>query len=258
VLVAGGENLDAETVLNACIQRYERSISESKFRRTATFGKAYALLADIYYFNRQDFKGALARYQAAERNGYWTPDTDYRSGYIYYIDKAGEDEKALSMFYRAGLDREQSPYLLFAIANTLYRRSDWFAAQGYYAMLAQRLQFELDTISLPSPQLRPSHEELVDLLMQARNNLGAALFHIGERLGDGRKRSDAMVSFTESARLFDSLVRDQTTMARSQTRNLAYLNVDAILHPKRGEAIMIYIDIRPDMKFPKDSTQSPE
>ncbi len=269
ILMQSDESLDAEPLLTRCIQRYERSLEEKKFRRTAEFGKAYALLADIYFFKHRDFKGALARYQTAEAHRYYTPDTDYRSGYIYYIafedagdgargDGARGDDpqdsgaRALDMFYRAGLDREQSPYLLYATANTLYRRSDWFAAQGYYTMLAQRLQFELDTIALPEPQTRPSHAELVELIMKTKNNLGATLVRIGERLGDGRKRAGAMLAFTESARLFDSLVRDQKTMLRPETKNLGFLNMDFILHPKRGVDIGIYADIMPDMKFPRD------
>ncbi len=251
VLMESEEPLDAELIITRCIQRYERSLEEKKFRRTAEFGKAYALLADIYFYKHKDFKGALARYKTAEAHGYFTPETDYRSGYIYYNDTEDNDELALAMFYRAGLDREQSPYLLYAAANTLYKRSDWFAAQGYYTMLAWRLQSELDSIALPDPQNRASHAELVELLMQTKNNLGASLVNIGNRLGDSRKRAQAMLAFTESSRLFDALVRDQESMLRPETKNLGFLNTDFIVHPNRGVDIGIYTNIMPDMKFPR-------
>jgi len=60
-----------------------------------------------------------------------------------------------------------------------------------------------------------------------------------------------MVAFSESARLFDSLTRDETTLVRSDAKNLSFLNMDFILHPQRDIDLAIYPTIQRDMKFPQ-------
>lgn len=246
-----GRSLDAEDAFNIAIDRYERALTSRQFRTAPEFGRAYSLLADIYFSDRMDFSGALSLYSKAEASGFVSPETDYRRGYIHYMDPSDDGSAALRFFYRAGLDREASPYLQLATAGALYARSDYFAAQGYYSMLAARLQFELDTLSLPSPQVKPSHNEIVELLMITRNNLGTTLFRVAERMGDARKRSDAMIEFTESARLFDALERDQVSMIRPETKNLGFLNLDFALHPMRGIDLAVYRNIPTEMAYPK-------
>ncbi|OHD19069.1 MAG: hypothetical protein A2Y38_16830 [Spirochaetes bacterium GWB1_59_5] len=246
-----GRSLDAEDAFNTAIDRYERALDGRQFKRDAAYGKAYALLADIYYAERMDFKGALSLYSEAEKNGFITPETDYRRGYIHYMQPVDDGSSSLDLFYRAALDTDPSPYLQWATANALFARDDFFAAQGYYSMLANRLQFELDTIALPSPQTKPSHNEIVELLMMARNNLGVTLFRVSERMGDAKRRAEAMVQFTESARLFDSLARDQRTMLRSESRNLGFLNLDFVLHPLRGIDLGSYRIIPTELAYPR-------
>ncbi|MFH2113387.1 MAG: hypothetical protein ABIJ86_02620, partial [Spirochaetota bacterium] len=131
-----GEILDASENLNTAIGRYERSLAERRFKPAPDFAKAYSLLADIHYRDWRDFPAALANYEKAEKHGYTNPETDYRQGFIHYQDQnQGSMEKALQLFYRAGLEREPSPYLLLATGNTLLARSNFFAASGYYSML---------------------------------------------------------------------------------------------------------------------------
>ena len=251
--MASGEILDASENLNTAIKRYEAALAERRFKPAPEFAKTYSLLADIYYQDWRDFPAALANYEKAERHGYSSPETDYRQGFIYYQDPTQESmEKALQFFYRAGLEREPSPYLLLATGNTLFARSNYFAASGYYSMLVNSVQHELDTISLPQPQGKRSHEEIVELLMVARNNLGVTKFRTAERMGDARQRSEAMVEFLASAKLFDSLSRNQVRMTRSETRNLGFLNTDFILHPQRGIDLALYKDLPMDMIYPAE------
>jgi len=102
------------------------------------------------------------------------------------------------------------------------------------------------------PQARPSHGEIVDLLMRTTNNLGVSLYRIGNRMGDPRRRASAMAQLMESSRYYDSLERDPATMIRPETRNLGYLNLDFVLHPQRGIDLSIYPDLPKRMKFPRD------
>ncbi|MBU0934101.1 MAG: hypothetical protein KKI09_16075 [Spirochaetes bacterium] len=247
---ASAEYLDSEAILVQAISEYERAVKGRRFKAAAEFGKAYSHLADIYYEQHADYARALLEYEKAELNGYRTPATDYRRGYIYYdsYELGSRDHaKALELFYRAGLEELPGQYLLLATANTLYQRGDWFAAQAYYNLLIGQVQQKLTAISQPQPQEKASHGELVELMMIARNNMGASLYRISQRMGDPEKRSDAMYAFSESARLYDSLSRDQLSMVRSETKNMGYLNMDFVLHPGRGIDIAIYPEIPMDM-----------
>lgn len=246
-----GRSLDAEEAYNNAIEHYEQSLEGLRFKRNKEFGKVYALLADIYYAERMEFPGALSLYSKAEEHDYRTPETDYRRGYIHYMQPSDDGLTSLQLFYRAGLNTDASPYLQWATANALYNRKDYFAAQGYFTALANRLQFELDNLALPSPQTKPSHGEIVELLMMTRNNLGVALYRVAERMGDVRRRADAMYEFTESARLHDSMTRDQTSMLRDDSRNLGFLNLDFVLHPMREIDLVIYKAIPSEMDYPR-------
>jgi hypothetical protein len=249
--IAARENLAAEQTLEKAARRYERAMNERVLRAEASFGRVYALLADIHFLERRDFPAALALYQRAEDNGYFSPTGDYRRGYMHYYGEPADPGRALLFFHRAALDRDPSPYLLWALANSLFERGDYAAAQGYYSMLVDKMQFELSTMSLVEPQSRPSHQEIVELLMMATNNLGASLIRVAERSGDASRRARAMVSFTESSRLFDALVRDQTTMLRPEQKNLGFLNMDFILHPQRGIDLATYRVLPVDMAYPR-------
>ena len=245
-----GEFVTAEELFNRAVLRYERALSLGQLRRSPVYGKAYANLADVLLFQRDDLNGAAVLYGKSHDHGYVTPETLYKQGYIYYRQERWEG--ALENFYRAGLDSEESLYLLYATGNALFRREDFFAAQGYYSRLVDRLEFELDQLPLVEPQVRPSHGEIVDLLMRATNNLGVSLFRIGNRMGDARRRAGAMAQFMESSRYYDSLERDPATMIRPETRNLGYLNLDFILRPQRGIDLSIYPDLSKRMRFPKN------
>lgn len=245
-----GEFITAEDMYSRAIQRYERALGLGQLRKSAAYGKAYANLADILFFQRDDLDGALSLYEKAKDSEYITADTYYKQGYIHY--RRERWEKALENFYRAGLDSDESPYLLYSTGNTLFQREDYFAAQGYYSRLVDRLKFELERLALVEPQARASHGEIVDLLMRTQNNLGVSLYRIGNRMGDARRRAGAMAQFTESSRYYDALERDPKTMIRPETKNLGYLNLDFILHPQRGIDLSIYPDLAKEMKFPKD------
>ncbi len=244
------EYVTAEDLFTRAVRRYERALSLGQLRRSPVYGKAYANLADILFFQRDDLDGAAVLYGKSHDHGYVTPDTLYKLGYVHY--RRERWEQALENFYRAGLDSEESPYLLYSTANALFQREDFFAAQGYYARLVDRLEFELDQLPLVEPQARPSHGEIVDLLMRTTNNLGVSLYRIGNRMGDPRRRAAAMAQLMESSRYYDSLERDPATMIRPETRNLGYLNLDFVLHPQRGIDLSIYPDLPKRMKFPRD------
>ena len=246
---ADKEYVSAEEDYASAAAEYDAAIALHRLQPSARFGEAYAGLAEVAFWQRSDFPRALSLYERAAQDGYDTPDTRYRRGYILY--QAGNYPQALEQFYMAGRDGGESPYLLFAFGDALYAREDYYAAQSYFQRTVDTMKAELDNIDNPSPQEKPSQGEIVELLMEAQNNLGTTIYRVANRLGDANLRAQGMVAFSESARLFDSLTRDETTLIRSDAKNLSFLNMDYILHPQRNIDLAIYPTIQRDMKFPQ-------
>jgi tetratricopeptide (TPR) repeat protein len=246
---ANKEFVSAEEDYASAAAEYDAAIALHRLQPSARFGEAYAGLAEVSFWQRNDLSRALSLYERAAQDGYDTPDTRYRRGYILY--QAGSYPEALEQFYMAGREGDESPYLLFAFGDALYAREDYYAAQNYFQRTVDAMKIELDNIDNPSPQEKPSQGEIVELLMEAQNNLGATIYRVANRLGDASLRAKGMAAFSESARLFDSLTRGETTLLRSDSKNLSFLNMDYVLHPQRGIDLAVYPSIQRDMKFPQ-------
>jgi len=248
--LAGDEWLSAEEDFGTAAAEYERGLAMRRLKPSPRFAEAYAGLAEVAYWQRDDRQSAFDLYERAAADGYDTPDTRYKRGYILY--RAGRTADCLPYFYRAGLDGGAgSPYLDYAFGAALYARGDFYAAEGSFRRVVEGMARELEQIDMPSPQAKPSQGEITELLMKAQNNLGAAIYRAALRVGDARRRSAAMAAFSESTRLFDALTRDQATLVRSEAKNLGFLNMDFLLHPQRGMDIAIYADIAREMRFPR-------
>jgi tetratricopeptide (TPR) repeat protein len=237
--------LDAEEFYNSAIKAYTDALDKKRIEVSGRFGEIYANLADIYYYDRAQYETAFSFYQEAEQNEYTTPETAYKRGFIKYREAAYKD--ALVFFYQASGDFTVTDNLLLSLANTLYYRMDYSAASGYYLQLRNAMRDEIDRALYKEPQDRPDESRLVRLLMSASNNLGVSLYYLANRGGDASRRAEAMASFTESLRLYDVMNRDQSTMLRPQGANLAFLNLDGILHPSRLFVPQIYPDISRDL-----------
>lgn len=228
----GNLPVKADEYYDKAIKAYERGLDQRLIQPSARFGELYAKKADFYYSYAMQYETAFKFYQDAERNKYSTPETAYKRGWIRYD---GKDYKtALGFFYQASGDFTVTDNLLFAMANALYYREDYSAASGYYLQLRKKMRDEIDRIQYQDPQNRPDQSRIVRLLMDVSNNLGVSLYHLANRSGDASRRSEALACFTESMRLYDVMNRDQTTMLRPKSANLAFLNFDGILHPTRG------------------------
>jgi len=239
------EFLDAEGKYSEATKLYEDAVANKRIDVSARFGEIYANLGDIYYYDRAQYQTALDFYEKAENNLYSTPETAYKRGYVRYREKAYK--AALAYFYQATRDFTVTDNLLFSLANTLFYREDYSAASGYYIQLRDKMRDEIDRIQYQDPQNRPDQSRIVRLLMDVSNNLGVALYHLANRSGDASRRAEALATFTESMRLYDVMNRDQTTMIRPKSANLAFLNFDGILHPTRLFVPQIAPDISRDL-----------
>jgi hypothetical protein len=120
----------------------------------------------------------------------------------------------------------------------------------------------LDTARIRFPNLtpgsRPEEQDLAERIMVADNNLGVTLEALTRISGDTGYRSRALGLLSESIRAWDVLTRNPDSMMRMRPFrdlygpgvNLAYLNVQNILHPEPAYDQQIFMRIDKDVLEP--------
>jgi tetratricopeptide (TPR) repeat protein len=193
---------------------------------------------DIHYYIHRNLNVSKELYEEAGRLGFKATELNYKLGFIDYVD--GKYEEALLEFYQIASPFRNNRNLLFSIANTLYNRNAFFAAQGYYNRLLDQLDDERAKIPLLRPQDDAEHRSLVEILMKTYNNLGVTLQKQSESPRNLEKETDALVNLTRSSEFFDMLSRNPETLERGETKNLAFLNMRGILYPQADFLPQIY------------------
>ncbi len=237
--------LDAETYFLKAREHYEKALRMKLLSPKPEYGRIYARLGDLYYYQDGDLDTARVLYNLAEDNRYSTPDLEFKCGYIQYQKEDFKD--ALLRFYDAGEGFSTDENLLYATGNALFERGDFFAAQGYYDHLIDILENRKKNISHFLIDERPDHRALVENLMKVYNNQGVTLYNLSLKTGDKTKVGDALYYFTKSIELHDSLTRNPQTLEAAESVNLAFLNSRSILYPVGNYNLQIYRDIPRDM-----------
>ena len=248
MLTRAKEFLAAQEQLVGGIRLYEDALARRILVRAPEYGRLYADLGDLEYFKSGDLDAAMADYREAASHGWSPPEIRYRMGYVGYAKS--DWAAAVEYFFDASTELPLNRRLIFALGNALYRRGDLHAAQGYYNRLLDMLEAERARFPVLVPNARPEHAELAERLMRARNNLGVTLEALADRTGDARYRSRALALYSESARAWDALTRDPSTMVRSEQANLAFLNTRGSLYPKVPYEAQIYAEIDKDVQEP--------
>ncbi|WP_319559550.1 periplasmic flagellar collar protein FlcA [Marispirochaeta sp.] len=241
-----GQYLTAEEYFLKAKEQYEDALDRRILEPESMFGRIYRNLGNLYYYIAAEFDSAFAMFSAAQDNGYKSPEMHYKKGYIHYNRSDLRD--ALAEFHLAADLFSLNENLLFSTGNAFFLRSDFFAAQGYYTHLLDRLEQQRREISVLLPHEREKDRALIERLIRVHNNLGVTLQRLSLATGDREKFSRALVHFTDSMENFDLLGRDQETMERGSAVNLGYLNQRAMLYPVENYDLQIYRDIPLDLE----------
>ncbi|RKX83519.1 MAG: hypothetical protein DRP57_07760, partial [Spirochaetes bacterium] len=242
-----GEVIRAEESFQKAKKLIENSQDKKILGRERLFGKVYYNLGDIYYYVDNNLDTAKYLYGKAKQNLYESVDLNYKVGYIDYLKKTNNFKDALLKFASVLGEDPENRNALYAMATTLYYRDDYSAAQGYYLQLLDKLENERNNLPIIDPYNNPEHRALIEYLVRVYNNLGVTLYKLSMRTGDTRKYTDALVDLTRSSEFYDILARNQTTMIRTKTKNLAFLNQDALLHPKSNFIPQVYWRLQKDL-----------
>jgi tetratricopeptide (TPR) repeat protein len=248
-----GENLydaerfvDAQDSFAAAIENYEAGLRRRVLDPDPVYGRAYARLADILYYVGRQYDDALVYLNQAEANLYDEPNLDYKQGFILY--RNGQLESALAEFRESATDPSASTNaLLWATANTYYRRGNYFAAEAYYRELLGRVELQRDNIRFLLVDEDESHRSVIEYLIRVNNNLGVTLKSQYDTTLDTALFSGALVLLTEAIEYSENYTRDPDTLVRSSAVNLPYLNQRGILYPTPEYSLQIFNELPEDL-----------
>ncbi len=244
--VDGEEYLTAEQYYADAIDLYEDALESNLVEPQEKFGRIYAGLGNIYYYQSAEYEDARRQFQAAENNGYTSDTMRYQLGWIAYRDE--DYDEAIDRFETVAND-PRAKNIRFARANTHYFRGNYFAAQTYLQELVEILRQERAEIGLDfNMQERPEHRQLIQFRVMAHNNLGVAFYRRFEQEGDPDLRGNALAYLTNSTQDATNLAREPETQVRADTTDLAYLNQQYILFPEQPFTLRIYRDLPMDLE----------
>lgn len=245
-LYDSGNYLDAQESFTEAIALYDQGRERRILGPDPELARVYARLGDIFYYVGREYEQALVQFDRAEAAGYREPNLDYKQGFVHY--RENRVDRALTEFRQAAEDPSAATNaLLWATANTHFRRDNLFASEAYYRELIDRVERERDSIRTLLADEDARHQSVIEYMFRGYNNLGVALSELAEQTGDPAKSSQSLVYFTRSTELAENYRRDPATLSRSDSVDLAYLNQREALYPRPDYEMQIYIDIPEDL-----------
>ncbi|TVQ20343.1 MAG: hypothetical protein EA382_15270 [Spirochaetaceae bacterium] len=243
---ASGQFITAQEQFTAAIALYEEGLRRRILGSDPVLARAYARLGDIFFYVGRDYESALSQFLLAEQNGYRTPDLHYKQGFIYY--RFEQFDAAIDRFRRTAEDPAGlTNALIWATANTHYRRGSYFAAEAYYRELIDRVERERASIRTLLIDEDPRHRSVIEYMIRAYNNLGVTLQRLHTQTGRAMQYTDGLVFLTRSTELSENYRRDLATLARSPAVDLAFLNQREALFPRPEFEMQIYGQIPDDL-----------
>lgn len=222
--------IEAENMYAQGLTLFETEQKYNALKPDENVGLLYADKADIDYFLSGDYGAALSNYQKAIENKYDTPSIRYRIGWIQYAN--GNYSEALGSFIKVITDRPSEKNALFALGNTLAFRNSTSAAAGYYEMLLDSLDREIQRADVSLTRVQDvDQEDLFTLYMKATNNLGVALSQVAAQTSDSAMHARAITQFSSSIQAYDALHRNPETYVRLEGSNLAEMNLKYLTVP---------------------------
>ncbi|TVR67954.1 MAG: hypothetical protein EA427_11930, partial [Spirochaetaceae bacterium] len=230
------------------LSRYEEAKEAGLLAPDPMLSRVYAVRGNVEYYTAGDLDRALNLFNRAVADGYSSEDLSFRRGFISY--ELERFDEAIERFYEIGSSNalEGPENLIYARANTLFRRGNYVAAEAMYRRLRRTLQARRDRIQNLLVGEDPEHRALIEYLYRVNNNLGVALYRQTE-VDTTRPElfSEALTALQESAEIAENYLRDPDTGQRPLARNLAYLNIRGILNPTPDYTPQIFQRLPRDM-----------
>jgi len=251
------EILTADAEFERARRRYDRAKEAGLLDPDPELARVYEALGDILYYNGGDLNDALDYYQRAVADGRSNNRLDYKRGYLHYERQEYDD--AIELFLDAwqgnGFDAPEN--VLYARANTLFRRGVYQSAEAYYRELLEQLYNRRAAISTLLIDEKPEEQALIEMMYKVENNLGVTLSRLAAQDAnrDDQRRAEALVHLQQSTELFENYLRDPDSGVRAEARSLAFLNLRSALYPRNDDDRFETFDLQIHERIPRDEEQ---
>ena len=228
--------------------RYDQAKQARFLAVDAELARVYALQADVEYYAGGNLDRALGGYQAALADGYTTDDLLYKVGFIHY--DAGRLQQAADSFFAIGAENQfvGPRNVLWARANTLYRRGIYPAAEAFYQELRDRLLAERARIQNLLVDEDPDHRALLRYIAAVNNNLGISVFRQTQQsVTNAGRFSESVVYLQQSAEVSENFLRQSETGVRSGAKSIAFQNLAAVLGPTGPFVPQLIVELPRDL-----------
>jgi tetratricopeptide (TPR) repeat protein len=240
------EYLEAEEANRKGIDLYESARQRGILPIRREAGILYANMADIPYYVGGDLDLAMEYLQKAQANDYTSDLVEYKMGFIRY--RKGDYRQAQLNFASAADGFTTNSNLLYAMANTSFKRDNILIAEGYYRTVLARLENRRRSLGDFQPLEQSSHRAVVENLIRVHNNLAVTLYRLYQRTGRGSAYTEALRHLSAGNELFENFRRDPETMERSGLVNLAFLNQRGMIYPDGDYEPQIYPEVPQDLE----------
>lgn len=199
---------EAKNRLVNAIQNYEALLERGILQPDSEYGKMYANLGNLFYYNAGNLDAAFLAFVQAEDNKYKSHEMDYKQGFINYW--RGDYKKAKQEFYYVLEQVPDNNNAIFAMANAMLEDFNLSHAQSHFVRYIHNLSQTIPGFGSNIDPQRKDQAAILSNLEAAHNNLGITLYRQFERTSDVEKRDKAMLAFTRSLEYFNLLGRKDT------------------------------------------------
>ncbi|HKK48415.1 MAG TPA: hypothetical protein VJ932_04925, partial [Alkalispirochaeta sp.] len=230
-------------------ERYTQAVEAGFLDPAAEPARVFARLADIDYYHSGELDRALQRYNRAAADGFAPDELEYKRGFLHYRQE--RYDQAAEHFFDIGASNDLvgPDTVLYARANTLYQRQNYFGAQAFYQEILDRLESRRDQIRTLLVDEDPDHRALVENLIRVHNNLGVAIYRAAVREDPlDPDLSQALNHLRESTELRENYLREDATGERAAATTLGFLNIREILYPTEQYDPQIFAELPRDIE----------
>lgn len=251
------EILTADGEFERARRRYDRAKEAGLLDPDPEIARVYESLGDILYYNGGDLGDALDYFDRAVADGRSNNRLDYKRGFVHYERQEYDD--AIELFLDAwqgnGFDAPEN--VLYARANTLFRRGVYQSAEAYYRELLDKLYDRRASIRTLLIEEKPEEQALIEMMYKVENNLGVTLSRLASRGADrdARLQAESLVHLQQSTELFENYLRDPDSGVRAEARSLAFLNLRSALYPRNDDDRFETFDLQIHERIPRDEEQ---
>ncbi|MFW6139152.1 MAG: periplasmic flagellar collar protein FlcA [Spirochaetota bacterium] len=201
-------------------------------------GDAYFNLAQVYFYDENNYQAAKKNYLKAESLGYSTEHLQYNLGVIYFYEE--QFSRAVNYWSELTQSEQANPNVIFAMGVSFLNMGKYNLALGEFLRLSQKYDQLVENLGEVKPW-KAYHKRILLEASAVYNNLGVAFQKMYEQSGNPDYQKDSLVALYKAGEFADII---------GMERGKIQYNVNYIMHPEVVRSSMaVDEDISESLRF---------